>query len=97
MLHASTRAFHEKDRFGIAPLRSHVRKDRTMLTFTKCTVAIFVDRATGQWVVRDPDGNFWIVTTDEDAWERREPFCLAEESELESIPGHYKYLFHLPF
>jgi hypothetical protein len=48
-------------------------------------------------VVRDPEGNFWIVPPIENAWESREPFCPAEDNYLESIPGHYKYVLGLPF
>ena len=31
--------------------------------------AIFVDRAcTDHWIVRDPEGNFWIVPSADNAW-----------------------------
>ena len=48
--------------------------------------------STQQWIVRDPEGNFWIVPSADDAWEHREPFQPTEETELEPVPGHYKYL-----
>jgi hypothetical protein len=60
-------------------------------------LALYVDRSTQQWIVRDPDGNFWIVPAIENAWENREPFQLSQDSDLEPVPGHYKYLLHLPF
>jgi hypothetical protein len=60
--------------------------------------AIFVDRTCPQhWIVRDPDGNFWIVPPVEDAWESRSPFELTEETELEMVPGHYLNSLGLPF
>ena len=60
-------------------------------------VALFVDRSTQQWVVRDADGKFWIVPCVEDAWEQRELFQPTGDTDLEPIPGHYKYLLHIPF
>src|SRR5438128_11266716 len=30
--------------------------------------AVFVERLTRQWVVRDPEGNFWILPTVDDPW-----------------------------
>ena len=68
-----------------------------MLTVRKQVIALFVDRSKQQWIVRDPDGDFWILPAGENAWERREPFLPDEESELEPVPGHYKYLLQLPF
>ena len=37
-------------------------------------VSLYVDRASQQWVVRDPEGNFWVLTTTENAWDGRQPF-----------------------
>ncbi|MCI0362145.1 MAG: hypothetical protein L0211_26995 [Planctomycetaceae bacterium] len=68
-----------------------------MLAVRKHEVALFVDRSTRQWIVRDPEGNFWIVPSVENAWDHREPFHPVEDTDLEPIPGHYKYLFRLPF
>jgi len=68
-----------------------------MQTARRQVVALFVDRSNQQWIVRDPDGNFWILPMGENAWNRREPFYPDETSELEPIPGHYKYLLQLPF
>lgn len=60
--------------------------------------AIFVDRAcTEHWIVRDPEGNFWIVPSVDNAWECRQPFDLTKETELDPVPGHYKYMLGLPF
>ena len=68
-----------------------------MLEVRKQVVELFVDRSSQKWIVRDPKGNFWILSTGDDAWERRQPFEPTEETSLEPIPGHYRYLFHLPF
>jgi hypothetical protein len=58
---------------------------------------LYVDRFSQQWIVLDPDGNFWIVSCFEDnPWERRQPFYPTEETELEPVPGHYKYMLGLP-
>jgi hypothetical protein len=60
--------------------------------------ALFVDRScTDHWIVRDPDGNFWIVPPVENAWACRRPFQPTEETALEAIPGHYASLLDLPF
>ena len=68
-----------------------------MLAVRKHVVVLYVNRSTQQWVVRDPEGSFWSVPSTEDGWDRREPFQPAEETDLEPIPGHYKYLLRLPF
>ena len=68
-----------------------------MLAVRKQGVALFVDRSTQQWIVRDPEGNLWMLPAGEDAWDRREPFLPTEATDLEPIPGHYKYLLRLPF
>lgn len=68
-----------------------------MITLNKQTVSIYVDRSSQQWIVRDPDGHFWVVPVVDDAWDHRQPFYLTDEIELESVPGHYKYMLGLPF
>ena len=68
-----------------------------MLAVTKYAIAIYVDRSSRQWIVRDPDGNFWIVPPGDDAWDHRQPIEPTEVTELEPVPGHYKYMFQLPF
>ena len=68
-----------------------------MTTLQKYAVAIYVDKSSQQWVVRDADGNFWILPADDNPWDHRQPFDPTEESELEPIPGHYKYMLNLPF
>lgn len=68
-----------------------------MVTLRKQKVLIYVDRSSKQWIVRDPDGNYWIVPAGQNLWNHRQPFELTEESDLEAVPGHYKYLLDLPF
>jgi hypothetical protein len=59
--------------------------------------ALFVERDSKQWVVRDPDGNFWIMPTGNDPWDQRQPYFATEESALEPVPGHYIHMLNLPF
>jgi hypothetical protein len=68
-----------------------------MATLGKQTVGLFVDRICQQWIVRDPEGNFWMLPSMEKPWEYRQPFQLTGETELEPVPGHYKDLLGLPF
>jgi hypothetical protein len=76
----------------------HIQEDRAMFSAPSQKAAIFVDRTcTEHWIVRDPEGNFWIVPSAEDAWERRQPFQPTEETDLEAIPGHYRFMLGLPF
>jgi hypothetical protein len=67
-----------------------------MRAVTKPGVALYVDRASRQWIVRDPEGNFWSLPSTENAWDDRQPFTPAEEAELEPVPGHYKNMLGLP-
>jgi hypothetical protein len=74
------------------------QEGREMVFASSGKAAIFVDRARPHhWIVRDPDGNYWIVPPVEDAWECRSPFEITEETELEMIPGHYLGTLGLPF
>jgi len=54
---------------------------------------LYVDRSLPSYlIVRDEIGAFWRVPCGDQAWERREPYTLTEDAQLESLPGHYKYL-----
>ena len=68
-----------------------------MTTGTKRMVALFVERSYRRWVVRDPEGNFWLLPSVEDPWGQRQPFSPTPETELEPVPGHYTSLLGLPF
>ncbi len=67
-----------------------------MLTLRKQVVAIYVDRSSGQWIVRDAEGEFWILPISENPWDRRRPFVPTDETELDPVPKHYKYMLGLP-
>jgi hypothetical protein len=58
-------------------------------------IALYVDRTTKQWVVRDLEGKLWSLSSTDNAWEERQPFTPAEDTDLEPVPGHYKYLLGL--
>jgi hypothetical protein len=59
-------------------------------------VALYVDKTSQRWIVRDCEGNFWSLPSNGNPWDDREPFFPAEETELEPVPGHYKYMLGLP-
>ncbi len=68
-----------------------------MTTANECVVAIYVDRTSHQWVVRDADGRLWTLTSIKQSWENRQPFIPNDETELESVPRHYKAVLGLPY
>ena len=62
-------------------------------TVRKPFSALYVDRFTSQWVVRDPEGKFWTVPGDDSARATQRERCIpTEETELEPVPGHYKHV-----
>lgn len=67
-----------------------------MLTAKTNVVAIFVDRSSGRWVVRDSAGEYWALPATATPWDDRQPFSPAEETELERVPGHYRHMLGLP-
>jgi hypothetical protein len=74
------------------------QEEREMISASGRMAAIFVDRAcTEHWIVRDPEGNFWIVPSAENAWDNRRPFQPSDETALEPVPGHYRSMLGLPF
>jgi hypothetical protein len=75
-----------------------IQEERDMNSAPSRMAAIYVDRnCTEHWVVRDPQGNFWIIPSVENAWECRQPFQPTEETDLEMVPGHYRSMLGLPF
>lgn len=68
-----------------------------MVIINRQAVALFADRLCHQWVVKDPEGNFWTLPSVEEAWENRQPFHPTAETDLEPVPGHYKDMLKLPF
>ena len=67
-----------------------------MLAVRRQVVAIYVDKVSQQWVVRDAEGNFWILPSTDNPWSDRQSFTPNDEAELESVPGHYRYMLCLP-
>jgi hypothetical protein len=67
-----------------------------MLVASNRAVALYVDRASQQWVVRDSEGNYWSLPSTKNPWDERQPYSLTEEAELEPVPGHYKHMLGLP-
>ena len=63
----------------------------------KHAATLYVDKASQQWVVRDPEGNFWSLPSTDNPWDERQPFTPAEDTELQPVPGHYKPMLGLPF
>ena len=66
-----------------------------MVAARKRAATLYVDRATQRWIVRDPEGNFWSLPPTDNPWDDRQPFSPTEETELEPVPGHYKYTLGL--
>ena len=58
-------------------------------------LSLYIDRSKQQWIVRDADGNFWTLPSDDNAWEQRQPYYLTDDAELEPVPAHYKYTLGL--
>jgi hypothetical protein len=71
-------------------------EENVMLTVRKQVVAIYVDRSSGQWIVRDVEGNLWMLPNTENPWDDRQVFVLTEETKLEFVPSHYAYMLRLP-
>ena len=67
-----------------------------MFSVRKQSVSLYVDQSTRQLIVRDQEGQFWILPDCEEAWDNRQPFELSDDSSLEPMPGHYKHMFGIP-
>jgi hypothetical protein len=67
-----------------------------MLVASKRREALYADRATQRWIVRDSEGKYWSLPSTDNAWDERQPFSPTEETELEPVPGHYRYMLGLP-
>ena len=67
-----------------------------MTTSRKALVAVLAGRASQQWIVRDPEGNFWIVPSVANPWDHRQHFQPSQEMDLEPVPGHDKDMLGLP-
>lgn len=67
-----------------------------MLAVRKPALTIYVDRSSQQWVVRDAEGNIWVLPSTDNPWGDRRPFVSTDDTELEPVPGHYRYMLGLP-
>ena len=68
-----------------------------MISVRKRVAVLFVDRSCQQWVVQDPEGNFWLLPSVGNPWDQCQPFQPTEATALELVPGHYKSMLGLPF
>jgi len=57
---------------------------------------LFVDRSSQRWVVLDPEGQFWILPNSVNPWDKRESFVPTDQTVLEPVPGHYRFMLGLP-
>jgi hypothetical protein len=71
--------------------------ERNMISVRKRVAVLFAERSSQQWIVQDPEGNFWLLPSVDNPWCHRQPFHPTEETELELVPGHYKHMLGLPF
>lgn len=67
-----------------------------MVTARMQVIGIYVNRSSGQWVVRDADGTLWVLPATERPWDDRQLFSPNAEPDLEAVPGHYKSMLDLP-
>jgi hypothetical protein len=67
-----------------------------MLAASKPVVALYVDKTTRRWIVRDSEGKFWSLPSAGNTWDERQPFIPAAETELQPVPGHSKYMLGPP-
>jgi hypothetical protein len=74
-----------------------ISQEEPMLTIKRQSVTLYVDRPSQQWVARDSDGDYWVIPAVDEPWNHRQPFTPSDESVLEPVPGHYKYMLGLPF
>ena len=77
--------------------RISLLEEPKMIAVGKQRLRIYVDRSSQKWIVMDAEGNFWFVPNVENSWEQRQPFEPTEQTELEPVPGHYKYMLGLPY
>ena len=68
-----------------------------MTILRNALVAVYADRARQQWIVHDPEGNFWLVPSVANPWDHRQPIQPSKEMDLEPVPKHYKDMLGLPF
>jgi hypothetical protein len=67
-----------------------------MIGVRKQTMYLYVDRSTQRWVVLDAEGDYWILPAAENPWDHRERFYPTDQTDLEPVPGHYKFMLRIP-
>jgi hypothetical protein len=68
-----------------------------MITTRSRVPALFVDRTTGQWVGRCPEGKSLVLPGEDSLWETRRPFEQVPDTDLEPVFWYYKDMPGLPF
>ena len=68
-----------------------------MVLWNSQCVALFIDPATRQWIVRDPEGDFWAVPPVDHGWKLRKPFAATDQGGLKPAPRYYLYMLDVPF
>jgi hypothetical protein len=67
-----------------------------MLPVSQRLGALYVARASQQWIIRDAEGNLRSLLSIDNPWDERQPFSPTEETELAPVPGPYLYMLGLP-
>jgi hypothetical protein len=63
-------------------------QEQGMPVARKYAPRLFADRSNRNWIVLDPEGNFWSLPSVENPWDHRQPFHPKDEADLERVPGH---------
>ena len=70
---------------GAICLDNHAPEEQNTATVSKQRAALFVKRSCQQWIVQDPEGNFWRLPAVDNPWDHRQPFHPTAV-ELEPVP-----------
>lgn len=65
-------------------------------TITKERIRLFVDRSNMSWIVMDSQGQYWVLSNEQNPWEHRTAYQPDESTRLEPVPGHYKTMLGVP-
>lgn len=68
----------------------------TQTVVTKQRIHLFVDKTSLQWIAREEDGSYWVLTSRENPWEHRQAVRSIDQLQLEPVPGHYKHMLGIP-
>ena len=78
---------HDQIRVALVPY-GHAPEEYNMIAGRKRAVVPFVERLCQQRVMRDLEGNFWLLPSVDNPWGQRQPSHPTAEAELEPVPGH---------